>query len=414
MKASKFSYIRSFLFLFLIANSYSIMNKKKNENKKIFSFTVDISEYDLSKDKIKIKENEGLIDDKEAFVIDSTFYEDKNKMSRYNFLSENNYDIDKSSLWTDRLAVPEYFKNSISGFEKFVYENLFNIFKQKYIPSLSFKFTNVEKQNVHASNFMERLNHGIFILREDHTEVWFLDSYDAIYEKNNDDIVKEFTVKIIRAKTLSEFNALNQKVRDAALNLANAANEKPTMYEKLLYIRDYLGQNTYYDWSNKNPNNCYGGLIEHRVVCDGISKSFALVSRLVGAETLLVAGNGHAWNFVRLDNKWYAIDVTWSYFLIGSDTSIGDKRYKDDPLRNLDNNEIPLPKLYTTEYEPPNIDPEANLGYKDCKKRLKEELEISNSKQFDMKEVFHSVCAPSLKNKCRYHFGEPDSDNYKN
>ena len=31
-----------------------------------------------------------------------------------------------------------------------------------------------------------------------------------------------------------------------------------------------------------------------------------------------------------------------------------------------------------------------------------------------MKEVFHFVCAPSLKNKCRYNFGEQDNENYKN
>ena len=136
------------------------------------------------------------------------------------------------------------------------------------------------------------------------------------------------------------------------------------MYEKLLYIHDYFGQNIHYDESNKNPHNCYGGLIEHRVVCDGFSKSFALVSRLVGAETIIVAGDGHGWNHVKLDNKWYAIDVTWdgnehTYFLIGSDTLVGDKRYKDDPLRNLEKNDYYPPKLSTTEYDPPNTDPEA-------------------------------------------------------
>ena len=224
-------------------------------------------------------------------------------------------------------------------------------------------------------------------------------------------------------------NELNDRIWKAALKIANAANKKPTMYEKLLYIHDYMLKHIIYDGNGKNQHNVIGGLIDHRSVCDGITKSFCFVSRLIGAETLLVSGNAHAWNYVRLDNRLYAIDVTWDinsnthrYFLIGSDTSVGDVRFKDQPVRDLSKNRYYPPReLSTTEYEPPNIDPNADFGYAYCKVRLRDEIRITitSGQQVDMRELFHSSCAPSLNNKCRYHFGYPDSEpiryqNYKN
>ena len=154
MKTLKFSSLRILLCLFLIVNSYAINNTKEKENKNRFSYSVDLSESDLSK--AKIKENQDLIDDKEALVIDSTFYQNKDKKSRISFLSRTD---STRSISKGRLPVWENYKTFISGFEQYVYEQLLNTFRSNNIPSLSFKFTNIENQNVHASNFIDKFRY---------------------------------------------------------------------------------------------------------------------------------------------------------------------------------------------------------------------------------------------------------------
>lgn len=48
-----------------------------------------------------------------------------------------------------------------------------------------------------------------------------------------------------------------------------------------------------------------------RAVCDGISKAMVLLCRMEGIPCVRVAGDGHAWNKVFLDGKWYVADATF-------------------------------------------------------------------------------------------------------
>lgn len=105
-----------------------------------------------------------------------------------------------------------------------------------------------------------------------------------------------------------------------------------TDYEKALCIFDYIMNNSLYDWatyysSSGNPMQmgCYyleGFFLnaEHLVVCDSMSKTFALLCNMEGIEAVRVVGEagqgtevgGHAWNKVFLDGKWYVVDITWT------------------------------------------------------------------------------------------------------
>ncbi len=115
-----------------------------------------------------------------------------------------------------------------------------------------------------------------------------------------------------------------------------------TDYEKALSIFDYIMNNSTYDWKtyrlslNKNNNinpmdrACYylEGMFlsdSHVVVCDAMSKSFALLCNMEGVDAVRVVGNaktdsgegGHAWNKVYIDNKWYVVDITWTELSTG-------------------------------------------------------------------------------------------------
>ena len=95
-----------------------------------------------------------------------------------------------------------------------------------------------------------------------------------------------------------------------------------TEIQKVKAIHDWLVNNVEYDIENYNngtiPDTSYtaeGLFATHKAVCDGYSKAFVKMAECAGLDSLRVTGTGnggpHAWNQVKVDGKWYNIDVTW-------------------------------------------------------------------------------------------------------
>lgn len=95
-----------------------------------------------------------------------------------------------------------------------------------------------------------------------------------------------------------------------------------TDYEKIKAIHDYLVDTIEYDETiNKNNiYNIYGALIEKTCVCEGYAKAYQYLMNELGIENVIVIGvatnsnnetENHAWNYVKLDGNWYAVDITW-------------------------------------------------------------------------------------------------------
>ncbi len=101
-----------------------------------------------------------------------------------------------------------------------------------------------------------------------------------------------------------------------------------TPVEKELAINDYLVYNAKYDPAeltngpvgtpDPDNDNPYGLLVHGVGICLGYATSFQLFMDILGIECMTVRGwaynrtEEHAWNLVRLDGEWYAVDVTWN------------------------------------------------------------------------------------------------------
>ncbi|MCR5322370.1 MAG: hypothetical protein K6E85_03745 [Lachnospiraceae bacterium] len=100
-------------------------------------------------------------------------------------------------------------------------------------------------------------------------------------------------------------------------------------YETVKNIHDHLVQNIVYpsSWSGNGVHSLNYALNKGGCVCDGYAKAFYFLSKANGIEALIVGGkatddhgtDSHAWNKVKVNGKWYTIDVTW------------DDPYPDDP-----------------------------------------------------------------------------------
>lgn len=66
-----------------------------------------------------------------------------------------------------------------------------------------------------------------------------------------------------------------------------------------------------------NNDNPYGFLTGRKGICLGYASTFHLLMELCGIECRTVEGTSHggtadhAWNLVKLEEEWYAVDVTW-------------------------------------------------------------------------------------------------------
>ena len=145
-------------------------------------------------------------------------------------------------------------------------------------------------------------------------------------------------------------------------------------YDKIKKVHDWLVYNLKYDteYKNSNRHNVYGALLEKQVVCEGYARTFKYILDGLGIENVLVSGEGtnssgvtesHAWNYVRLDGKWYAVDVTWDDPIISGNGNLTDElkyRYFLKGSKEFNNNHKADGYLSTNsiEFEFPKLEKE--------------------------------------------------------
>ena len=146
------------------------------------------------------------------------------------------------------------------------------------------------------------------------------------------------------AQLESEYNALLKAVDGFSVSGS-------TDYEKISSIHNGLCRLASYETNltdETSPANSKvffpssALLSPYSTVCDGYSKAFKMLCDKNGIPCIIVvgyAGNiGHAWNYVKMNNRWYAIDTTWDdldnsadicsdeFFMMGSSTRDADGR----------------------------------------------------------------------------------------
>lgn len=90
-------------------------------------------------------------------------------------------------------------------------------------------------------------------------------------------------------------------------------------YETVKNIHDYLINNFNYDYRETSTNYTdIEGFRDGVMVCNGYAMATFYLCNKAGVETRFITGIGgndteenHAWNAVKIDGKWYNMDVTW-------------------------------------------------------------------------------------------------------
>jgi len=56
----------------------------------------------------------------------------------------------------------------------------------------------------------------------------------------------------------------------------------------------------------------YGCLVRKTATCAGYTAAFTLIMEKLGIPEKGVYNQTHCWNRVKIDKKWYVVDVTWN------------------------------------------------------------------------------------------------------
>ena len=116
-------------------------------------------------------------------------------------------------------------------------------------------------------------------------------------------------VKEMKKQSLAKAKDIIQR-----LDLANK-----TEYECVAAVNQYLCDNCVYP--DKEPytpesHSIYGALIEKSAVCEGYARTAELIFSLCNLDSYYVVGDtsegGHAWNLVKVEGKYYQLDITWN------------------------------------------------------------------------------------------------------
>lgn len=227
----------------------------------------------------------------------------------------------------------------------------------------------------------DTITEAVDMLRKNDPDIFWLNGYSILSDSKHTEI--EF--RTLNEYTPSQLKTMHTALISAADNIIEQIPENGSDYDKILFVHDYLIHNTVYDSpgaaSVKNGiwGTSYGCLVNSKAVCQGYAEAFMYIMNRIGIESGITHGetddDKHAWNYVKLDDEYYWIDVTWddpidensnednlryTYFLINDEMLMRsrtiNKTDKFVPVcKKLDNNYFVRNGCYLTEYSVDSI-----------------------------------------------------------
>ncbi len=165
----------------------------------------------------------------------------------------------------------------------------------------------------------------------DHPELfWLSNTYSYKYTKDNNCVQITINFNFNKNNIEQEKAKFNQEVN----RIVNSAKKYKTDYEKELYVHNYLINNIDYTNISSLNQSAYSAIVNKKSVCAGYSKAFQLIMRKLNISAYYVVGyanTDHAWNIIKINNKYYNVDLTWN------DTGSAKDKYfnvSDNFIRN--------------------------------------------------------------------------------
>lgn len=150
----------------------------------------------------------------------------------------------------------------------------------------------------------------LIYIRDLNPELFYIDWSSYNYTTRYDGRVTAVSFNYIYDEIPSKAQALENEVN----RIVEQANKYPNLFERELFVHDYLVNNVTYLIDKTETGTAYGALINKKARCEGYARAFQLIMLRLGVPTFTVIGTTenerHMWNAVELYGNYYYVDVT--------------------------------------------------------------------------------------------------------
>ena len=156
------------------------------------------------------------------------------------------------------------------------------------------------------------LTAGDFLPEKTSSISWGM-SYTSVEPTN---VTLSFTVNYYT--TREQEDELNRKIDEVITSLEL---DGKTNYEKVKAVHDWIAKNVIYDRAHLEDNSyplkqtAYAAMINGTSVCQGYATLFYKMMLKLGIDCRIITGRSHnenhAWNIVKICDRYYYIDCTW-------------------------------------------------------------------------------------------------------
>ena len=239
-----------------------------------------------------------------------------------------------------------YYYNQLDEYSKAIYDaiekNLDQLKDGTCKINIDYDFSNILKNNNSENSLKPYYNDALDALNldipnlfyVDFTKLWlYVETKTSLFStKYNIYLSTKDNISLYRDgfSNAEQVNTAIKQIDTIKNTFINRAYQND--YYKVREVHDWIIQNLEYDDSDTYISSVYGALVRQKAVCEGYARAYKYILDELGINNVLVTGtatnsNGdnenHMWNYVLLNNKWYAIDVTWDDPII-----IGGRRIK--------------------------------------------------------------------------------------
>lgn len=283
--------------------------------------------------------------------------------------------LEDTNIDYSTIHINKYFYNQLDNYSKIIY-NAMESNKEKmktgtYEINLGTEFSNLLSQEEGEKLLGEYYQSAIEAYTYDNPDVFYLNASKMYLNIETTTKVNKVTYKVLinsgeATNYLSDEFSSEEQINDTLAKIEQVRNniirnKKEDTYLNIKMAHDYLIESIEYEDNSSESNvyNIYGALINKRCVCEGYAKSFKYLMDALDVPCVLVIGKGtnsngntenHAWNYVEINEKWYAIDCTWDDPIIIGGGKVGQSaKYKYFLKGENEFNETHIPEGQFTE-----------------------------------------------------------------
>lgn len=199
-----------------------------------------------------------------------------------------------------------------------VHRNLYNGKQLWYKDVVEYKEYNISYEEALRS---------IYAVFSDYPLLYFSDIYNVFGNRENTKMAVCVDYEFIKGRFRSVCNDLIEScIEDVVVKISKTLSPRDKIFE----LCDYFKKHTYYDYIKGDtnfvdiPSHSILGFARNRsCVCEGFSKTLMAIANYLGIPTIIVSGcilfplgnnpsdsGPHAWNMVKIDGRWYDVDIT--------------------------------------------------------------------------------------------------------